>query len=304
MPGRIDVSELRVFSEVVAQRGFSRAAMKLHKTQPAISQSIRRIETALGEKLFHRDTKEPVLTEAGRVLLGYTQKLIAISEEAENAVKDLKSLRRGRIRIGANEASVQLLLPLLARFRQAHPSVQLDVQRSRAREIGAQVAQGELDFGVLTFSPLEQGLRSIVLGQDELVMLVHASSPLRHHSEVSLTECANQALIAHNDPSYMRDRVLRVFEQRKIVTSLPMQLPSLEAIKRAVAMQLGAALLPRRCAESELERGELFALRLADVKFRTKVRLVYRVRGERSYAAAAFLRMLGDHKQPRTRTTD
>ena len=167
--------------------------------------------------------------------------------------------------IGANEASVHAVLPLIARFRQAHPLVHVDVRRIPARQVGAEVAQGSLDFGVLTFQPAEPGLGAMVLGQDELVMLVHPVAPAGRTARKSRSsECARQTVIAHNDPSHVRDRVLRLFEQHHIPANILVSLPSLEGIKRAVAMQMGVALLPRRCAESEIARGELVALAMPE----------------------------------------
>ena len=116
--------------------------MKLHRTQPAVSQSVRRLEESVGERLFDRATKDATLTDAGRLLRDYAERLLRLSEEAEIAVKDLRDLRRGRVLIGANEASVHVVLPLIARFREAHPLVHVDVRRIPARQIGAEVAQG------------------------------------------------------------------------------------------------------------------------------------------------------------------
>jgi DNA-binding transcriptional LysR family regulator len=290
----MELSELRVFLRVASERSFSRAAMKLHRTQPAVSQSIRRIETALGERLFDRATKDATLTEAGRLLRDFAERLLRLEEEAEAAVRDLKDLRRGRVLIGANEASVHAALPLIADFRAAHPLVHVDVRRTPARMIGAEVAQGNLDFGVLTFQPAEDNLKSVVLGHDELVMLVHPSNPLAKRREATLAECARQTVIAHNDPSHVRERVLQLFDQHHIPANILISLPSLEGIKRAVAMELGVALLPRRCAEAEIARGELVALQIPEIRFRRQVRLVFRKAGERSHAAAAFLAMVAE----------
>ncbi len=107
---------------------------------------------------------------------------------------------------------------------------------------------------------------------------------------MTLSECARQTVIAHNDPSHVRDRVLRLFEQHHIPANILVSLPSLEGIKRAVAMQMGVALLPRRCAESEIARGELVALAMPEIRLRRQVRLVFRKGGERSHASTAFLR--------------
>ena len=292
----MELTELRVFLQVATERSFSRAAMKLHRTQPAVSQSVRRLEESVGERLFDRATKDATLTDAGRLLRDYADRLVRLSEEAESAVRELRDLKRGRVLIGANEASVLPVLHLLARFRSAHPLVHVDVRRIPARQIGAEVAQGGLDFGVLTFQPAEPRLGSIVLGQDELVMLVHPSHPLSKAREVTLSECARQTVIAHNDPSHVRDVVLRLFEQHHIPANILISLPSLEGIKRAVAMQLGVALLPRRCAESEIARGELVALPMPEVRLRRQVRLVFRKGGERSHASAAFLGLVEEKK--------
>ena len=285
----MELTELRVFLKVATEHSFSRAAMKLHRTQPAVSQAVRRLEESLGERLFDRATKDAGLTDAGKLLKEYAERMLRLSEEAESAVRELRDLRRGRVLIGANEASVHAVLHLISAFRAAHPLVHIDVRRIPARRLGAEVAQGRLDFGVLTFQPAEPGLGSIVLGQDELIMLVHPSHPLSKTTEVTLAECARQTVIAHNDPSHMRDRVLRLFEQNHIPANILVSLPSLEGIKRAVAMQMGVALLPRRCAEPEIARGELVALAMPEVSLQRDVRLVFRKAGERSHASAAFL---------------
>jgi DNA-binding transcriptional LysR family regulator len=83
-----------------------------------------------------------------------------------------------------------------------------------------------------------------------------------------------------------------LFEQHHIPANILISLPSLEGIKRAVAMQLGVALLPRRCAEPEIQRGELVALQVRDIKLRRQVRIIYRKAGERSHAATAFLTLV------------
>ncbi len=288
----MELSELRVFLHVSSERSFSRAALKLHRTQPAVSQSIRRIENSLGERLFDRTTKDATLTEAGHLLRDYAERLLRLSEEAESAIRDLKDLRRGRVLIGANEASVHVILPLIERFRKTYPLVHIDVRRVPARQIGAEVTQGNLDFGVITFQPTEQGLQSVTLGQDELVMLIHPSNILGQQKEATLAECARQTVIAHNDPSHVREHVLQLFKKQGIPANILISLPSLEGIKRAVAMELGVAILPRRCAQNEIERRELLALKVPELKLNRQVRLVYRSSKERSHASKAFLAIL------------
>ena len=291
----MELSELQVFLTVAGERSFSRAAAKLHRTQPAVSQAIRRLEEELGERLFDRSSKQGALTEAGRVLREYAQRLMRLSEEAEVAVRELRDLRRGRVLVGANEAAVHALLPLVGRFRHAHPEIQVDVRRVPSRQVGVEVAQGSLDFGVITFLPAERGLLTLSLGPDDLVMLVHPQHPLAGRKDVTLAEFGRETVIAHNDPSPARERVLRTFELKHAPINIQVALPSLEAIKRAVEMKMGVALLPKRCALSEISRGSLAAVKVQQVRLARQLRLVYRKGGEMSHAAQAFLQVAKQH---------
>jgi DNA-binding transcriptional LysR family regulator len=286
----MDLSELRVFLTVASERSFSRAAGKLHRTQPAVSQAIRRLEEEIGERLFDRSSKDGTLTDAGRVLREYAERLQRLSEEAESSVRQLRDLQRGRVLIGANEAGVHVLLPLIERFRTARPAIMVDVRRVHSRQVGSEVAQGALDFGVVTFQPTDRHLHAVPIGADELVLLVDPRHRFAGRSTVSMTEFAQETVIAHNDPSPARDHVLRQSDRKHVSINIQIALPSLEGIKRAVTMQMGVALLPRRCAVGEIARGELIAVRVPGLRLQRQVRLVYR-RGELSHAAAAFLQI-------------
>ena len=292
----MDIAELHVFLTVARERSFSKAAARLHRTQPAVSQAIRRLEDGLGERLFDRSSKDGRLTEAGRVLVDYAERLMRLVEEADGAIKELHDLRRGRVLVGANEAATHVLLPVIARFREAHPRIQVDVRRIPSRQIGIEVLQRSLDFGVLSFSPSEPHLGSVAIGDDELVMLVHPRHPLAARRQVTMAEFAHQVVVAHNEASPARERVLRLFEQRHEPINIQLALPSLDAIKRAVEMRLGVALLPRRCAAAELARGQLAAVRVAGVRLPRHLRLVYRQGVPLSHAAEAFLHEARTHQ--------
>ena len=284
----MDLAELRVFLMVAAERSFSRAAAKLHRTQPAVSQAIKRLEDEIGERLFDRSSKDGTLTEAGRVLRDYAERLHRLSEEAQLSVRELRDLQRGRVLIGSNEGGVHMLLPLIERFREKHPRILVDVRRVPARQVGAEVAQGSLDFGIVTFDPGDRRLQAVTIGADELVLLVHPSHPFAGRETVPMAEFAHETVIAHSDPSPARDQVLRQAELRHAPINIQIALPSLEGIKRAVEKKMGVALLPRRCAIAEIERRQLVAVRIPEVRLLRHVRLVYR-RGELSHAAKAFL---------------
>ena len=291
----MQLQELRVFLAVAEERSFSRAAKKLGRTQPAVSQAVRRLEAELGEPLIDRASRDGTLTEAGVTFRDYAQRLLDLAGEAERAVAELRDVRRGRVLVGANEAAVHTLLPLIADFQRAYPGVQVDVRRVPARLMAQEVLARALDFGLLTFHPRERGLASLVVGSDELVVLTHPSHPFAARRSITMEAVGHETVIAHNDPSPARERVLRAFEQRHALLNIAIALPSLDAIKRAVEMKMGVALLPRRCALSELALGQLAAVRVARLRIPRHVRLVYRQTGERSHAAGAFLSVAKDY---------
>jgi len=286
----MDIAALKTFLAVAQERSFSRAAAKVHRTQPAVSQAVRRLEIDLGEQLFDRSSKSGTLTDAGKVLQNYGERLVRLAEEAESAMRELRDLRRGRVLIGANEAAVHTLLPLIGRFRTAHPQIAIDVRRVPARQIAVEVQQGSLDFGALTFHPSEEGLLEVPVGSDELVLLVSPNHELARRRTVSMEEVGKYPIVAHNDPSPARERVLRLFEESHIPLNMVVALPSLDGIKRAVELGHGVALLPRLCAVTEIASKRLVAIPVNGVSRKRQVTLLCR-KAHRSHAADAFLKV-------------
>src|SRR6188508_28295 len=285
----MQLPDLAAFLAVAADRSFSAAARRLHRTQPAISQAVRRIEDEIGERLFDRSSRDGTLTEAGRLLQDYAQRLLGLASEAQTAIQELQQVRRGRVIMGANEAAVHSLLPHLERFAAAHPQVAIDVRRVPSRQIATAVLDRSIDFGVLTFLPADRGIQTIPLGGDEIVLLTSPKHALASRRRVSIEEVGREVVIAHNDPSPTRDRVLRAYERRHTSINIQISLPSLDGIKRAVETGIGVALLPRRCALTEIARGHLTAVKVPELGAPRQVRLAFRKTGERSRAAEAFL---------------
>ncbi|MEP6917899.1 MAG: LysR family transcriptional regulator, partial [Acidobacteriota bacterium] len=169
----MQLQDLNAFVAVATDRSFSKAAKRLHRTQPAVSQAIRRLEDELGDKLFDRTSRNGALTEAGTLLLEHAVRLLRFAAEAEEAVRELQRVRKGRVVVGANEAAVHSILPIVERFAGENPEARVEVRRVASRHIATELLERSLDFGVLTFQPPDKGLQSISLGSDELVMLAN-----------------------------------------------------------------------------------------------------------------------------------
>lgn len=287
----MELSQLEVFLAVARERRFSRAADKLFRTQSAVSQTIRKLEEELGEALFDRSSREGVLTDAGKVLYEYAEKLINLRGEAAESLSELRELQKGKLVIAANEFTVLYLLPVLAEFRRVHSMIKITVERALGSHIPDDVLRHAAEFGVLSYEPQEQNLHSVVVYLDELVFVVPPRHPLATAGEVSIRQMGAESFVAHIVPSPYREKVIQLFKSHKTPLHMDLELPTLQAIKQFVAMGNGVALVPEISVETEIARGELVRIPVRELQLKRKLRLIYRKGANLSHAGRAFLKI-------------
>jgi DNA-binding transcriptional LysR family regulator len=287
----MELSQLEVLLAVARERRFSRAAEKLHRTQSAVSQTIRKLEDELGEPLFDRSSREGVLTDAGHVLYEYAERLLNLRQDAQASLADLRELQKGKLVLAANEFTALYLLPVLAEYRRLHPMIKITVQRGLGSHIPGDVLRHGAEFGVLSYRPEESRLHSIVAYLDELVLVVPPQHPLASAHEVSIRQLGAESFVAHIVSSPYREKVLQTFQKHKTPLHMDVELPTLQAIKRFVAMGNGVALMPEISVENEVTRGELMRIPVRELRVQRKLRLIYRKEAGLSHAARAFLKV-------------
>lgn len=283
---------METFLAVAEERSFSRAAARLHRTQPAVSQAIAKLEGELGEVLLDRSSRDGTLTDAGEVLREYAAKLLNLRGDAEEALSELRALHRGRLNVAANEYTCLYLLPLLDEFRRQNPRIKLAVQRTLASRISDEVLMHSVEFGVVSFRPDDTQVKSIVVYRDDLAFVVNPRHPLASSGKVSIRQLGTQNFIAHNVPSPQRQKVIQTFKRHKTPLQMGVELPSLEAIKRFVEMGNGVALVPGLTVRPELKSGALVQVQIAELQIERKLRLVYRRQANLSHAALSFLKVV------------
>jgi DNA-binding transcriptional LysR family regulator len=276
----MDLSQLEVFLSVARERRFSRAAEKLFRTQSAVSQTIRKLELEIGEPLFDRSSRDGVLTDAGRVLQEYAEKLLNLRQDAQTALVEMRELQKGKLAIAANEFTALYLLPVLGEFRRLHPTIKITVRLKH-----------NVELGVLSFDPQEPQLRSAVVYLDELAFVVPPGHPLASAGEVSIRQLGAESFVAHIVASPYREKVIEAFRRHKTPLHMDVELPTLQAIKRFVCMGNGVALVPEISVENEIVRGDLIRIPVRDLHFQRKLRLVYRQESTLSHAGRAFLKV-------------
>jgi DNA-binding transcriptional LysR family regulator len=286
----MDLHQLETFLAVVEEKSFSRAASRLHRTQPAVSQIVRKLESDLGEELFERSSRDGSLTAAGELLKEYAERMLRLRNEASSALLQLRSLERGKLRLAANEYTCLYLLPVLDVFRRQYPQIDVTVHRSLASRMTEELEQREVEVGVLSFRPPEEQFRSISVYADEVAFVVNPRHPLAKEGQVTISDLGAENFVAHNVPSPLRRHVIETFARHRTPLNMGVELPSLEAIKRFVAMGNGVALVPGLTVARELAAGVLVKVIVPELEFRRQLRLVHRRQATLSYAAVAFLK--------------
>jgi DNA-binding transcriptional LysR family regulator len=286
----MELHQLETFLAVAEERSFSRAAARLHRTQPAISQVIRKLEASVGETLFDRAARDGSLTAAGVLLHDYALRLLALRREASSALGELKNLERGSLQLAANEYTCLYLLPVIDRFRREFPHITVAVHRMLASHIPAELNLRAFEMGVISYHPDPVEFRTIAVYGDSLAFVVSPSHPLAGAGRVSIKDLGKENFIAHNVASPLRRKVIDAFQRYRTPLRMDVELPTIEAIKRFVAMGNGVALIPHLTVARELETGALVRVPVDELDVKRVLRLILRRKATLSYAATAFLR--------------
>lgn len=288
----MDLGELQVFLTVAREGSFSRAAERLFRTQPAVSLAIRKLEDDLGQPLFVRGARPVRLTDAGNLLRDYAERLLNLRDEVRKGLTELQGLERGELSLGVNESSIHALLPALGKFRQLHPGVQVRVHRMFSRDIPHEVLNYRLDLGAISYVPRDPQLQATEILKDELTLVVPLKHPLAKRREVEVNELAQEDFVAHIVESPFRRRVIELFARNRTTLNMPIEMPTIESIKRFVQMGMGVAIVPRMCVAWEIDRGWMKEVKVRGLNLPRHVYMVFRRGARLPHAAAELLRIL------------
>ncbi|MGQ0509044.1 MAG: LysR substrate-binding domain-containing protein [Betaproteobacteria bacterium] len=255
---------LQVFHAVARHLSFTKAAEALFMTQPAVTFQIRQLEEQFSTRLFERGHGQISLTDAGRVVLDYAERILGLSGELDARMKDLTGHMAGPLLIGASMTLAEYLLPrVLGEFRTRYPEVVPRLMVANSEVVQTQVLEHSLDLGFIeSGSPLPQ-LAAEVLAEDELLVVCAPQHPLAALKSVPPGLLAQHAYVSREPGSGTRvvsDRYLQAQGLAPDSLHPVMELGSPEALKGVVATGLGYALMSRATVAKETRLGELVAL--------------------------------------------
>jgi DNA-binding transcriptional LysR family regulator len=255
--------QLEVFHTVARLLNFSRAAEELYISQPAVSKQVKELEKALGTQLFRREGRRVQLTDAGRVVYDYAAHAFVLTEELRRAIAELQGPGRGYLRLAATCVPATYLVPrVLAAFQERYPEVHLSVEVSGGAAIIRQVLQHHVDLGIIDSAVVPADVHWQPFATIPVALVASPDHPLSIQRTVKPADLGQETIIVEQKGSGTREAMEQELDRLGVQPARTIEISNVEAIKRAVAANLGLAFLPLNCVQAELDRGELKKLAL------------------------------------------
>lgn len=283
---------LQVFYTVAKQLSFTKAADILYMTQPAVTFQVKQLEEHFNTRLFERSHGKISLTLAGDLVLGYAERILALTGEMEARVGELTGQVTGPLMIGASTTIAEYQLPrILGEFKERFPQVQAQLTVANSETIAAKVAEHALDVGLIEAPSHNPHLTTLAVCEDELVMICAPNNALAKRSSVDAREIAEQPYVSREHGSGTREVVDGFFRDNGVNPDdlhIEMELGSREAIKGAVEAGLGVAIMSASTVTKEIQLGTLVAVPLSP-RLTRELSMVYAPEKFRSKLLDAFI---------------
>ena len=261
----MEIRNLKSFRAVATRLSFHRAADELHYAQSTVSAHIQALEEELGLRLFDRLGRRILLTEAGKDLLNYAQKILDLEEEAQAQLRPEKQTQ-GSLTIRVPESfCIQHMPPVIARFREQLPRVRLKFITCAHEGLMQDLRKGVTDLAfLLTESIQAADLEAEILGFEQIVLVAAPAHPLASLPTVRASDLAGHTLLLSRvDCSYRRS-LEQMLAQEKARPGMVLEFNSVAAIKQSVAQGLGITAIPLSAIKDELAKGALTTLAWSD----------------------------------------
>ena len=291
------LQQLRIIKALASENSFTRAAEILFISQPSLSKQLKILETRLGIILINRNNNKVSLTDAGKLFLQYAERILALCEESCRALNDLQQGDRGRLTVGASQTIGTYLMPrVLALFAQSYPQISLKVQVNTTRIIAKDVVDRHIDIAVVggdVPENLKKNLEIESFVEDELSLIIPKSHPFatKQKKLINKEDLYHLNFISLNPNSTIRKFIDNILIQNQIETkqfNIIMQLNSLEAIKTAVSLGLGAAFVSSSAIEKEVELQTIEILKVKNLKITRTLSIITNLNCSKSKALQFF----------------
>ena len=304
------LQQLRIIKAIASENSFTKAAEILFISQPSLSKQVKLLENRLGILLINRENNKISLTEGGKLFLQYAERVLALCEESCRALNDLKNGDRGSLTVGASQTIGTYLMPrVLALFAQHYPQINLKVQVDSTRFIAKNVVNRDIDIAVVggdVPEDLKKYLEIESFVEDELTLIIPKSHPFatKNKKSINKEDLYHLNFITLNPNSTIRKFIDNILIQNNIETkqfNIIMQLNSIEAIKTAVSLGLGAAFVSSSAIEKEIELETIEIISIENIKI---TRTLSIITNPECYHSKAFEFFYNELRSLKTNSTD
>jgi len=275
------LQQLRILKAVATEKNFTKAAEVLYLSQPSLSKQIKTLEKNLDIILINRENNRISLTENGKVFLQYSERILALCEESCRALIDLKNGDRGSLIVGASQTVGTYLMPrILALFAQNYPQIDLKVQVNSTPIIVNNLLKREIDIALVGGEVPNQLKKNLTIQdfvEDEISLIISTSHPFAKKKKINKEDLYYLNFITLNSNSTIRKFIENILIQNQIETKqlkVVMQLNSIEGIKTAVSLGLGAAFVSSSAIEKELELKAVEVLKIENIQITRTLSLI------------------------------
>ena len=257
----VTLRQLEVFTLVAKHLNFTRASQLLHMTQPAVSMQIKQLEENLGIPLFEKMGKQIFLTEAGREMYQYANRIAREVLEATEVIEDLKGSKRGHLRIAVASTANYFATRLLGIFCQQHfPGSTFNLEVTNRATLLNLLSNNETDVVIMGKPPIDYPVMAQMFLENPLVVIAHPDHPLVKKRNIPLQRLEQEKFVVREIGSGTRNAMEYFFRERDVHLVTGMEMNSNEAIKHAVEAELGLGIVSIHTLELELETKRLAVL--------------------------------------------
>ena len=265
---------LNIFLCVCDENNMTRAAAKLHMTQPSVSQAIQELEEHYEVLLFERLGRRLFITEAGQRLLSYAQRTMSLHQQTELAMREFGQVYH--LRIGASVTIGEcVLIDLIQYMYEMNPKQDIVSEIHNTAELEKMLLQDELDLALVEGVIQSESLIAQPFLADELIFIASPQSSFLEKKEISLGMLKKMKFFVREDGSGTRDLFTKLMQQHAVDFEISGVYNNAETIKKAVIAGLGVSVISRRAVKNELARGELCSFNVADLSFKRDFHIVY-----------------------------
>ena len=285
----INLHQLRISQAVATHHSYTRAAESLYLSQPAVSLQVRALEKTIGLALFEKSGRTLRLTDAGRELLTYSDRIFALLDETKLVMEELSGARRGMVKVAASTtAGIYVVPTALGAFHRQNPDVKLTLDVVNRFTVQEHLLNDEVDLAVMGLIEDAHDLEVEDFVPNELVVIAPPGHHLEGRVNIPLAELAGELFLLREKGSGTRTDVERIFADHGVPLRVGMELRSSGAIKQAVTADLGIGVMPLSAIELELLTHRLIILSVADFPVHRHWSLARRKGRQLSAAARAL----------------